>query len=1492
MAERFAFARELLGLQVGDAERPAEYEQIADLARDYLRRGADVATHEESAALVRYVFRTGDVALAASLARFRRNLDPGNPPTPYDRLALSYEALGDFEFADLPPLIGPPVFGGNGRADGNPKVLSFVYVTITYTENGYAIRTQSILENTSLAVRTYGRIGYPWAQDLIRSRNQRASSRYGKVDYFYYRGRIQNDHETFRNFGSAKMAITRLILEHQPDVVHAASNFTVGLPALLAARECRVPFVYEMRGQWELTAGAGIPGYFDRARYATDRRLEAYVAQSADGVIVLTDVQRQFVAGLGVAPERIDVVRNHYAGGLTGSVSAANASEIERLRQSIAGRTVIGYVGSLTIYEGLQLVIDALADHLADRRDVVLLVVGDGPYSGALAAHARRRQVGDRVVFAGRIAKSIAESVYELIDVGILPRLGVEVTEVVSPLKTLEILAHGKPLLASDVAPIVEQIQWLGGGELFRHDDVADFAGQLRRILDDLPAMQARYRELAPSILADATWKSGVRAWDRALTNVVAKSRAAAHRPRCAPAAGDGDRSPGDCDELVGLAGLRRIDRTGTLRKMRCLGEIRADRDEGDTLMLVINCPETAVLVVATKEKDETTLVRLVPEGEDTKRTRYRLDFDLIGPIAIVLFVDADLADEVVTSGFRLVKAPREGKPQRWGWRVFRQSPHFFCLAVLVDNGPGPVEQFHVASSLRHARRFCLLGLPLAGADLSKKRYSATLRARFDYVDIEPGSLFLPNPFGSAGAYLVVFMPWFGRRSRRYRAMIVSVNSQRVVEDPLVVELDQRFTNVLIAAEVNENLVDGSVVWLRNIVNAVATRPGVKVFVATNAITLPNALNREIFRQANVAKLDLIPAATSKERAERAYLVDRLSGGFDRCIVRGLELAKAFSRPPTRGRTDVYAIPLVSAGLVRGARPDSGAVLASRFRGVIFQGADLRNGFVRAFPKFAGEAITIPPTYASWVAEAPLPPVEDATASPLVVYAGKITREYGLLELLDAAKRLADSYPSLRLQIFGTKFDENDPSIRDEFAGLLAELGTRVVWEGMAPSAEIYNRMRQADVFWGWRCAEFESSHFEVSSKAVEAIGCGAPILLYPSPISVSLLGKDYEGFAETADEIPAAMERLIGGGRGAVAERFARIATPFREDIAYQGYLASFPAPKGAKARRLALIAHDFRFFEGIEARLLERGWLVHRQIGKGHGQLGRDGNDAELNRADVVFCEWCLHNAVWWSQNILPGKRLIVRFHYQELSTDFPGKVDYSRVERVVFISPFIMRQAIEKFGIPAEKCVYVPITVDLPAGMTYSPREYERKRNTLGLVGMVPWRKRVDLAVALFERLRYRYPDLRLSIKGEMPSHYTWMADRSDELASYRTAFARLAELEQAGLVTYLPYDDAMSEFYRRTGWILSTSDSEGCHTAVAEGGVAGAIPLMLAWPGANEVYPPDYVRDDLDGLVEYFAENYADFPARSRSVQERFSPVFQLDHAIATWERLLG
>ena len=52
-------------------------------------------------------------------------------------------------------------------------------------------------------------------------------------------------------------------------------------------------------------------------------------------------------------------------------------------------------------------------------------------------------------------------------------------------------------------------------------------------------------------------------------------------------------------------------------------------------------------------------------------------------------------------------------------------------------------------------------------------------------------------------------------------------------------------------------------------------------------------------------------------------------------------------------------------------------------------------------------------------------------------------------------------------------------------------------------------------------------------------------------------------------------------------------------------------------------------------------------------------------------------------------------------------------------------------------------------------------------------------------------------------------------------------------------------------------LSVSDFESFHLTIADGAASGAMPALLAWPGADLVYPRDWLSTSVESLVERIA-----------------------------------
>ena len=210
---------------------------------------------------------------------------------------------------------------------------------------------------------------------------------------------------------------------------------------------------------------------------------------------------------------------------------------------------------------------------------------------------------------------------------------------------------------------------------------------------------------------------------------------------------------------------------------------------------------------------------------------------------------------------------------------------------------------------------------------------------------------------------------------------------------------------------------------------------------------------------------------------------------------------------------------------------------------------------------------------------------------------------------------------------------------------------------------------------------------------------------------------------------------------------------------------------------RRVLVAGHDLKFAAPLLEELRAQGAEVQLDEWQTHSAHDEHRSLELLDDAEVVFCEWGLGNAVWYSQHVMPGQRLVVRVHSQELRRPYLAQIAHENVDCYVFVGELVRAAAIESHGLPADKCVVVPNPVDT-AGLDLE--KTAEAATTIGLVGIVPATKRLDLALDVVEELAGRGHAYSLRIKGRTPQDYPWMLARPDEMAWYDKQYARIDAL----------------------------------------------------------------------------------------------------------------
>jgi PEP-CTERM/exosortase A-associated glycosyltransferase len=297
--------------------------------------------------------------------------------------------------------------------------------------------------------------------------------------------------------------IMRVARAEGSELIHAHSPSLNGLPALWAGRRLGLPVIYEIRTLWEDAAVNNGSFAEGSLRYRVSRALETLVLRRAHRVVAICEGLRSEVVSRGVPSSRVAVVPNGVeAEWLEPRPRATDLAD----RLGLGGGPVFGYIGSFSRYEGLPFLIEAIPELLVRFPGARLLLVGGGRDDEAVRAAAK--PLGSVVLLPGRVPQERVRDFYSLLDVFVLPRRRIRLTELVTPLKPLEAMAVGIPVLASDIGGHAELVSDGETGLLFKAESAESLVEQASRLARE-PDLRAQLST------AGRRWVETERTWER-----------------------------------------------------------------------------------------------------------------------------------------------------------------------------------------------------------------------------------------------------------------------------------------------------------------------------------------------------------------------------------------------------------------------------------------------------------------------------------------------------------------------------------------------------------------------------------------------------------------------------------------------------------------------------------------------------------------------------------------------------------------------------------------------------------------------------------------------------------------------------------------------------------------------------------------------------------------------------------------------------------------
>ena len=415
-----------------------------------------------------------------------------------------------------------PVLGNSPRLKQENSVLHFLTNSLPHTGSGYAQRSHSImtaLQDAGWFVEVMTRAGYPLTVGKLGAKNLDIIDgiRYNRIIPNNYRSDMKSRIQQQADALAKKVAILH------PRVLHTTTDFSNALAVMSVAKAYGIPWVYEVRGQLADTWASTRPGSAKASqRYRLFKEREAFVASQADLVLTLGEAMKAELVAQGVDANKIQLSPNAVGGEyLETPLDRKSAQESLGLDPALQ---YVGTVSSLVAYEGLDLLVRSIAELAPTNPRLRLLIVGSGVEANNLEHLSQELGIRDRCIFPGRVPREQARTYHCALNVFVVPRRDLAVTQVVTPLKPVEALACGTPVVAADLPALRELIENEVTGILVPPEDANQLATAIRTLLEDSVKSSSMGATGRQKVLAERTWGANASMLSREYTNVVDKT--------------------------------------------------------------------------------------------------------------------------------------------------------------------------------------------------------------------------------------------------------------------------------------------------------------------------------------------------------------------------------------------------------------------------------------------------------------------------------------------------------------------------------------------------------------------------------------------------------------------------------------------------------------------------------------------------------------------------------------------------------------------------------------------------------------------------------------------------------------------------------------------------------------------------------------------------------------------------------------------------------
>ncbi len=353
---------------------------------------------------------------------------------------------------DLTKLPRDEEFYNNGKIN----VLYLVQSSIEYEQCGYTIRSQNLLKNADdkynmICVTKYG---YPYDKEQGYFENvPEETTIHDGITYF----KLLNSNDNFNSNNIIDyikkyiVNVIKLAVKTNAKLIHGVDNYLNGLAAMYASKFLGIKSIYEIRGFWDeylVISKSELKGS-NLIKMMTDQ--EHKVIRNVDLVVTNNQILEDKILGIlnEKEKEKLKIISD--------TVDTERFKPDENKRKELRDKysigdsdIIIGYIGSITNYQGIEYILECLKLLLAENKSVKFVMIGSGPHEEYITDYINELELENHVINLGKIDYGIIHEYYNMIDIMAYPKKSYDWCKHTSSYKVMEAMSMEKAIVMSN----------------------------------------------------------------------------------------------------------------------------------------------------------------------------------------------------------------------------------------------------------------------------------------------------------------------------------------------------------------------------------------------------------------------------------------------------------------------------------------------------------------------------------------------------------------------------------------------------------------------------------------------------------------------------------------------------------------------------------------------------------------------------------------------------------------------------------------------------------------------------------------------------------------------------------------------------------------------------------------------------------------------------------------------------------------------------------